>query len=112
MNTITRINRQELKTKLDRGDKVKLVMALNDWAYSAKHIPGSLHFNTIPEALTKLKQDDDIVLYCTGTSCMASVWTYHFLRQKGYRRVRHYAGGLADWEKAGYPVEGKMVNGH
>ena len=23
----------------------------------------------------------------------------------GYRRVRRYAGGIADWEEAGYPLE-------
>lgn len=41
------ISREELKQKLDRGDDFKLVMALGEWAYLAKHIPGSLHFNTI-----------------------------------------------------------------
>ncbi len=45
------ISREELKVKLDRGDDVKLVMTLGEWAYRAKHIPGSLHFTTPEEAL-------------------------------------------------------------
>ena len=45
------ISREELKQKLERGDRFKLVMALGDWQYRAKHIPGSLHFPTRQEAL-------------------------------------------------------------
>jgi hypothetical protein len=40
------ICREELKQKLERGDRFQLVMALGDWQYRAKHIPGSLHFPT------------------------------------------------------------------
>ena len=41
------ISRDELKQKLERRDQLKLVMALGDWEYRAKHIPGSLHFPTL-----------------------------------------------------------------
>src|SRR5689334_5966640 len=40
---IRTINRDELRDKLARGDDFRLVMALNRWAFDAKHIPGSLH---------------------------------------------------------------------
>jgi hypothetical protein len=40
---IRTIRRDDLKAKLDRGDDLKLIMALNRWAYEAKHIPRSLH---------------------------------------------------------------------
>jgi hypothetical protein len=46
------ISRDELKATLDRGDNIKLVMTLGEWAYRAKHIPGSLHFTTPEEAFT------------------------------------------------------------
>ena len=52
MNLITR---EELKEKLDRGDDFKLVMVLNEWAYRAKHIPGSIHLDTTAEALRVLE---------------------------------------------------------
>jgi hypothetical protein len=32
------ISREELKEKLDHGDKFKLVNALEEWAFNAKHI--------------------------------------------------------------------------
>ena len=39
---VATIDRHELKDKLDHKAPIKLVMALNRWAFDAKHIPGSL----------------------------------------------------------------------
>jgi hypothetical protein len=32
-----------------------------------------------------------------------------YLVRHGYRHVRRYAGGMLDWEEAGYPLAGEMV---
>ncbi len=48
------ISHEELKQKLDRQDNFRLVMALAEWAYQAKHIPDSFHFATMREALASL----------------------------------------------------------
>ncbi len=103
------IGREELKEKLDRGDDFKLVMALEEWAYRAKRIPGSLHFNTIEEGLEALDPNGDIVVYCSNVTCLASIAAYRHLRDLGYKYVRRYAGGVEDWEEAGYPLEGEFV---
>ena len=106
---ILTIGRGELKAKLDRGEGVRLVMALNRWAYDAKHIPGSLHFDT-PDALyAALRPDDEIVVYCSQRDCLSSVAMYRDLIARGYRNVRRYSGGLMDWEDAGLPLEGTFV---
>jgi rhodanese-related sulfurtransferase len=106
---IRTISRDELKAKLDHGDGVKLVMALNRWAYDAKHIPSSLHFDT-PDALyAALRPDDEIVVYCSQNDCLSSVAVYRDLVARGYRNVRRYSGGLMDWEDAGLPLEGTFV---
>ncbi len=39
---IRTIGRVDLGQKLARHEPIKLVMALNGWAFRAKHIPGSL----------------------------------------------------------------------
>jgi rhodanese-related sulfurtransferase len=106
------ISAQELKEKLDRSDPVKLVNALGDWEYRAAHIPGSLHFATPEEALKALGRDDEIVVHCSNPSCMASVALYQLLERSGYRNLRRFAGGLQAWQKAGYPLEGAMVESH
>lgn len=107
MNLITR---DELKEKLDRGDDFKLVMVLSEWAYRAKHIPGSININAPNQALELLQPDDEIVLYCSNPSCPASPYAYDLLTKQGYSNVRRYAGGIADWEEAGLPLEGEMVD--
>jgi rhodanese-related sulfurtransferase len=103
------ISRDDLKAKLDRNDPFKLVMALNRWAYDAKRIPGSLHFDTPDELYSALTPDDDIVVYCSQVDCLSSVALYRDLVKRGYRHVRRYAGGLLDWEEAGLPLEGAFV---
>ena len=104
------ISVQELKEKLDRGDPIKLVNALGDWEYRAAHIPGSLHFATPEETLRKLDRDDEIVVHCSNPSCMASVALYQLLERNGYRNLRRFAGGLQEWQQAGYRLEGEMAD--
>jgi rhodanese-related sulfurtransferase len=106
------ISAQALKEKLDRGDPLKLVNALGEWEYRAAHIPGSLHFATPEETLRALARDDEIVVHCSNPSCMASVALYQLLERNGYRNLRRFAGGLQEWQEAGYPLEGTMVESH
>jgi rhodanese-related sulfurtransferase len=103
------INREQLKAKLDRGEPFKLIMALGEWAFRAKHIPGSIYFNSMAEAYAALDPDEEIVVYCTGGACLASRYAADRLVEHGYRRVFHYPGGLEDWDNAGYRLEGEMV---
>lgn len=106
---ILTIGRDELKAKLERGDPFVLVMALNRFAYEAKHIPGSLHFDTPAELYASVHPDDEVVVYCSNVDCLSSVALYRGLVRHGYRNVRRYAGGLMDWEDAGLPLEGWAV---
>ena len=103
------VERDELKAKLDRGDDFKLIMALNRWAFDAKHIPGSLHFDTPSELYDTVHPEDEVVVYCSAIDCLSSVALYRDLVARGYRNVRRYAGGLMDWEDAGLPLEGSFV---
>ena len=103
------IDREELREKVERGDRFKLVMCLNEWAFKAKHIPGSIHFNAPAEMLAGLQKDDEIVVYCSNPECLASLAVYHRLVEHGYTNVRRYSGGLSDWENAELPLEGEWV---
>jgi len=106
---IRTIDRDELRQKLARGDRFKLVMNLNEWAFLAKRIPGSIHFNTPDELLAGLQKDDEIVVYCSNPECLASLAAYHRLGDHGYTNVRRDAGWLVDWENAGLPLEGEWA---
>jgi len=106
---IRTIDREELKRKLDRGDPLKLIMALNRWAFDAKHIPGSLHFDTPDQLLAAVRPDDEVVVYCSNVDCLSSVALYRDLVRRGYANVRRYSGGLVDWEEAGLPLDGEFA---
>jgi hypothetical protein len=73
------ISREELKVKLDRGDNFKVVNALGEWAFNAKHTPGSINISKIEDARRFLDPNHDIVIYCSNPSCIASIIGYqHF----------------------------------
>ena len=99
------ISREELKAKIDQGDEFKLVMTMGEWAFKAAHIPGSLNISSEEQGQKLLSEEDEIVVYCSDVACMASQAAYRNLINKGFKNVRRYAGGLADWEEAGYTLE-------
>jgi len=97
----------DLKSKLDRGEPVRLVNALPQWEFDRSHIPGSEHFANLDDALNALKPDDEIVVYCTDPPCKASQKLYKDLVARGYTNVRRFEGGLVEWAEKGYPLEGE-----
>ncbi len=109
------ISREELKEKVGKWKELKLLFALGEWQYRAMHIPGSRNLPASvdlyrsPEILQGLDPDDEIVVYCSNEACLASICIYYFLVHHGFKNVRRYAGGLLDWEKAGYPLAGDMA---
>jgi rhodanese-related sulfurtransferase len=108
--SVPTVDREELRAKLARGDEFKLVMASRDWAFDAKHIPGSIHFHSPQQMLAALAKDDEIVVYCSNVDCRASRWAIEALVEAGHSRVSHYPGGLLDWEAAGFPIEGNWAS--
>lgn len=114
--TVRLISRAELKDKIDTREDLKLVFVLGEWQYRTMHIPGSLNLPCSPslysseDALQELDRDDEIVVYCSNMACSASISVYHFLLQHGYENVSRYAGGLFDWQGAGYPLDGEEAH--
>jgi len=104
------ITREELKRKLDDGEDFVLVDALAPMSYAHSHLPGAI--NLPPEWVdergpTRIPDlDAEVVVYCTNSTCDASVASAQRLIELGYRNVRHYPGGKQDWKEAGLPLEG------
>lgn len=103
MKTITT---EELKTKLDRGDDFKLVMAFDGWRFQSAHIPGSLGLGSAMAAMEVLSLEEEIVVYCTNRDCTASQVLYRALEEAGYERIQRYEEGVLGWQQAGYTLEG------
>ncbi len=104
------MNREELKEKLNRGDKFKLYMTLDRQAFERSHIPGSLHLDNIAEVVSTLSPEEEIVVYCANPACPSSFNAYMILCSLGYKNLYRYSGGLEEWYDAGYQLAGAAVN--
>jgi len=64
------ISRNELKNKIERGEKFQLVETLPKTAYDHAHLPGAINLqpDRIKDSATRLLPDKtaDIVVYCAS----------------------------------------------
>ena len=107
---IKTISAEELKAKLDRKNDFKLVMTFHEWAFKAKHIPGSINIFSVESALGRINPSDEIVVYCVNEMCMASITAYKILESQGFTNVKRFAGGLEAWEAAGFEFAGTDID--
>jgi rhodanese-related sulfurtransferase len=98
---------EEVKTRLDRGDKFVLVDVREDNEWAKDHLPGAVHLGKgIIERDIEAKYPDldtPLVLYCGGgfRSAMAA----DNLQKMGYTNVISMDGGIRQWRERGYPLE-------
>ncbi|HYV92378.1 MAG TPA: rhodanese-like domain-containing protein [Chitinophagales bacterium] len=107
MKTITA---KELKQRLDTGEEIKLVNALEENKFRLKHIPGSLNIFRREDLERFLSKDEPVVVYCTDAACNKSIMLYQLLEALGYNNVVRFSGGMVEWENEGYKLEGDQVN--
>lgn len=108
MSRFKTINREELKAKLDRREKIQLVNVLG-WEHEhLGSIPGShrIPADNLASGSAELNKNLEVIAYCAGPQCDASRRAASILDSLGFR-VSAYEGGIEDWKKAGYPLEGE-----
>ena len=97
VNNATEITSVELKQRLDRGDKLKIVDVREPNEFQINRIPGSelIPLGDVPKRYNELNPDDEIVVHCKmgGRSAKAA----DFLRSVGFKRVLNLKGGILDW---------------
>jgi rhodanese-related sulfurtransferase len=110
---VAHISRESLSQKIERGDDFVLVDALPPLAYAASHLPGAI---SMPPEYVRARarrripdSNTEIVVYCSSSTCDASLVVADRLLELGYRNVRHYAEGKRDWVEAGLPLEGRRA---
>jgi protein-disulfide isomerase len=99
------ISLEELKEMLDREQSFNLVMTLGEGAFRRGHIPGSINISSLEQAEGLISPEDEIVVYCHDENCPASKAAYQMLVNHGFSKVHRFAGGIREWQEAGYPVE-------
>ena len=107
VNSATEITSVELKQRLDRGDKLKIVDVREPNEYQINRIPGSelIPLGDIPKRHGELNKNDEIVVHCKmgGRSAKAA----DFLRSVGFTRVLNLKGGILDWVDKVDPTQPK-----
>jgi sulfur-carrier protein adenylyltransferase/sulfurtransferase len=97
VNHATEITSVELKQRLDRGDRPRIVDVREPNEYQINRIPGSelIPLGDVPKRYEELNPDEEIVVHCKmgGRSAKAA----DFLRSVGFKRVLNLKGGILDW---------------
>jgi molybdopterin/thiamine biosynthesis adenylyltransferase/rhodanese-related sulfurtransferase/molybdopterin converting factor small subunit len=97
VNQATEITSVELKQRLDRGDKLKIVDVREPNEYQINRIAGSelIPLGDVPKRYNELNPEDEVVVHCKmgGRSAKAA----DFLRSVGFKRVLNLKGGILDW---------------
>ena len=98
---------EDVKEKMDRGEKFYLVDVREESEWNQDHLPGAIHLGKgIIERDIESKIPDtntEIVLYCGGG--FRSALAADNLQKMGYTNVISMDGGYSGWRNAGYRLE-------
>jgi rhodanese-related sulfurtransferase len=98
---------EEVKVRLDKGEKLLLVDTREDNEWNKGHIKGAVHLGKgIIERDIEVKvpdKDQEIILYCGGG--FRSALSAENLQKMGYKNVVSMDGGWRRWIELGYPTE-------
>jgi adenylyltransferase/sulfurtransferase len=91
---------EELKARLDRGDRPFILDVREPHEYQINRIPGStlIPLGELPQRLTELPQGagaPDIVVHCKSGARSAKAT--RLLTERGFDRVRNLKGGVVAW---------------
>ncbi|MBT6227708.1 MAG: sulfurtransferase [Candidatus Scalindua sp.] len=104
---ISETNVEEVKTKLDRGDKFNLVDVREESEWKKGHITNAIYIGkgVIERDIEKKIENTEaeIILYCGGG--FRSALAADNLQRMGYGKVSSMDGGYSGWVKTGYPTE-------
>jgi rhodanese-related sulfurtransferase len=96
----------EVKAKLDRGEKFVLIDVREESEYAKDHLPGAVHLGkgTIERDIEQRVPDPNtpIVLYCGGG--FRSALSADNLQKMGYTNVVSMDGGVREWQGKGLPM--------
>ncbi len=103
---IREVTVDDVKAKLDRGEKFLLIDVREESEYAADHLPGAVHLSKgiierdvedrVPD------QNTPMVLYCGGG--FRSALAADNLQKMGYTRVLSMDGGIRGWREKGFTL--------
>jgi rhodanese-related sulfurtransferase len=96
----------EVKARMDRGEKLTLIDVREESEFARDHLPGAVHLGKgVLERDVEVRCPDvstELILYCGGGS--RSALAAEALQKMGYANVVSMDGGIRDWRNRGYPL--------
>jgi rhodanese-related sulfurtransferase len=103
---IREANADDVKAKLDRGEKFLLVDVREESEFAKDHLPGAVHLSkgVIERDIEQRVPDlnTPMVLYCGGG--FRSALAADNLQKMGYTNVISMDGGIRVWKQKGLPL--------
>jgi len=99
-------NVEDVKKRMDRGDKFLLVDVREESEFAKDHLPGAIHLGKgvierdIEARVPEL--NSEMILYCGGG--YRSALAADNLQKMGYTNVISMDGGIRGWREKGYPL--------
>ncbi len=97
---------EEVKTRLDRGEKLCLVDVREESEWAKDHLPGAIHLGkgVIERDIEGQLPDtaQEIILYCGGG--FRSALAAENLQRMGYTHVVSMDGGIRGWRDRNFPL--------
>jgi rhodanese-related sulfurtransferase len=103
---IKETNVDEVKSRLDRGEKFMLVDVREESEFAKDHLPGAIHLGKgVIERDVEARIPDlntPVVLYCGGG--FRSALAADTLQKMGYTSVLSMDGGVRGWREKQFPM--------
>ena len=103
---IRETNVDEVKKRMDRGEKFLVVDVREESEYAKDHLPGAIHLGKgiierdIEQRVPELGKE--MILYCGGG--FRSALAADNLQKMGYTNVISMDGGIRGWREKSYPL--------
>lgn len=103
---VTECTVDDVKRRLDAGERLTIVDVREESEYAAGHVPGAIHIGKgVMERDVETKIPDnstELILYCGGG--FRSALAADNLQKMGYTKVISMDGGWRDWTARGLAV--------
>jgi rhodanese-related sulfurtransferase len=103
---IRETNVDEIKKRMDRGDKFLLIDVREESEFAKDHLPGAIHLGKgIIERDIEARVPDlkaEMILYCGGG--FRSALAADNLQKMGYTNAISMDGGIRDWREKNFPL--------
>ncbi|WP_373229865.1 rhodanese-like domain-containing protein [Cohnella sp.] len=97
MSNYTTTTVEELKARLDAGEKIHLIDVREDEEVAQGMIPGAIHLplGQVPQRLDEIPREEEVIIICR--SGYRSDQACQYLASLGYTGTTNLVGGMLAW---------------